>query len=422
MASDDYFLSAENPIATTDQRRAEDTALRLIARPEMQKARDMVEHLFRWVVTQDVGEQIENLPAFVDEYMFHYALRAANSDPNDPKVVRFMVPPHRWFGRDVPGSRWAGDSPDFIYRTAAISFGPRYELHGRVASDPPPKSYYSLMEDRPAAPTILSLLEDIEIGSDGTFVITIDPSPADGRRNHIQTRPRTWQIWNRDALGDWAAESCNAMRIHRLDPPDRAPLTDEEMAERAGREAIDGVYYYYYLIRTSFLTAPNELRPPVSSHSLGGMASQYTCSASIRIKDDEAAIITASHSGATFRNAVLTDPFARTLNYWDQVTSLNSSQMAPDADGRFTYVLSHQDLGVHNWLDTSGLALVKFGQRWQSFEGGEAKETPTISSRVVKLSALDANLPQGVQRIDASGRREQIAARQAGFRKRFLDR
>ena len=105
MAVDDYFLSAANPIATTDQRTVEDTALRLIARPEMQKARAMVEHLFGWVLTPDVGEQIAALGSFVDEYLFHYALRAANSDPNAPKVARFMVPPHHWFGRDVPGSR-----------------------------------------------------------------------------------------------------------------------------------------------------------------------------------------------------------------------------------------------------------------------------------------------------------------------------
>lgn len=184
MVRDEYFLSVGNPVATVDQIAVEDTALRLIARPEMQKSRAMAANLFRWVMTQDVVEQIGALKSFLDEYMFHYALRAANSDANYPKIARFMVPPHHWFGRDVPGSRWAGDSPDFIYRTVSVSYGPRYEIRGRATCASPPTAYFALMEDRPAAPTILALIEtmDMQFEANGEFVITVDPTPANGRR------------------------------------------------------------------------------------------------------------------------------------------------------------------------------------------------------------------------------------------------
>jgi hypothetical protein len=424
MSDQDYFLSKSNPIATTDQCEAEEAALRLIRRPEVVKAREWVEQMLGWVLGVDIGGQIADLPSFAEEYVFHYAMRAANSDPNFPKIVRFMAPPHSWFGRDLPGSRWAGDSPDFIYRTIAVGHGNSYVIRGKATCATPPSVNYALMDDRAAAPTIMGLLDslDMEFESNGDFAITIDPSPANGRPNHIQTRPGAWQIWIRDALGDWSSQSCNQLRVEMLSPPTRGPLSEDEMADRAAKHAMDGVYYYYYLLRTSFLQPKNHLRPPISSHSLGGMKSQFTCSASIQIADDEAVVITASHSGARFRNAVMTDPYARTVHYWDRMTSLNSAQMKPDADGNHTYVCSHRDPGVHNWLDCCGMPMIKFGQRWQAFDRSREAETPTIASKVIKLADLEAHLPAGVARIDAEGRKAQIAERLEGFEQRFIDR
>jgi len=87
----------------------------------------------------------------------------------------------------------------------------------------------------------------------------------------------------------------------------------------------------------------------------------------------------------------------------------------------FTYVIAHQDPGVHNWLDTGGLEHTIFGQRWQSFPGGAAREEPVITSRLVKLDDLDKALPPGVRRIDPVGRHDQLVARRGGFDRRFLE-
>ena len=423
MPTDPHFLSAQNPLATADQRAAEDTALRLLARPELRKAREQAAHLFRWVMTADLGEEIGEFESFVDEYMFHYALRAANSDPNAPKVVRFMAPPHHWFGRDVPGSRWAGDCPDFIYRTVAVAHGPRYEIRGRATCAQPPTAAYSLMEDRPAAPTILSLLEslDMALEPNGDFTITVDPSPAGGRRNHIQTQPGVWQIWIRDALADWAAQSANALRVHRLDPPDRDPMSDEELARWAVRNALDGVYYLFYLTRTTQVAPENVIVGPRSPEALGGLPSQVGAGCPLQIGPDEAVIVTSTTGSALFRNAVLTESYWRTLNYGERQTSLTSGQVAANEDGRVTYVIAHQDPGVHNWLDTCGRTRVKFGQRWQAFDRSRAPEMPASTLSVVKFADLENALPPGVKRIDAAGRSAQIARRQAGFRQRFID-
>src|SRR5262245_6953478 len=123
MAKDDLFLSAENPIATTHQREQEDLAMRLLQRPEMEKARTFAEFLWREGMQYYAQDQWHLFDQMIGEYAYHYALRTVASDPCEPKVVRFMVPPHGWFGRDVPGSRWGGDSPDFIYRIIPIEHG-----------------------------------------------------------------------------------------------------------------------------------------------------------------------------------------------------------------------------------------------------------------------------------------------------------
>jgi hypothetical protein len=423
MPEDGYFLSGRNALATVDQQEVEGIALRLRARPAMQKARGLIAYLWREVMEHPAHEQMPDFEGMLDEYLFHHALRAAASDAAAPRIARFMAPPHRWFGRDVPGSRWAGDSPDFIYRAIPVGCGARYEIRGRPTCEQPPTANYALMSDNSAAPTILGLLDSLNIKteSNGEFVISVDDTPAAGRINHLQTQPGAYQIWVRDALGDWETQSANALTIRRLDPPAAPALSEDQLAERAVRHASDGCYYAYYCMRATTALAPNDMKEPASSGPMGGMATQRTCRANVCLSDDEAMIITTTAGGARFRNAVLQNVFMLSYDYWMKTTSLNMTQMASDADGRFTYVISHQDPGVHNWLDTGGRRQTIFGQRWQAFPADYQGAPPSVTARVVKWQDLDRALPAGIRRLDAASRREQLARREAGFRRRFID-
>jgi len=423
MQKDGYFLSETNPVATTDQREMEDRAMQLMARPEIEKARQFATFLFRQVYQYSAGEQMKRFDEAMEEYAFHYAMRAVGRDGQYPGIARFMTPRHHWFGRDVPGSRWGMDSPDFCYRIISVEHGSNYVIRGQSTCEQPITSFYSLMGDVNAAPTILSLLDGLDVPRDasGAFEITVGPEPAEGRTNHIQTRPGTLQIWNRDAISDWNAQTPNAMRIEKLDPVSRDPLTDDELAAWLAPALTEGVYYEFYMAATLMLSPPNLIKPPASSGPFGGMASQYTTAAHIALEDDEALIITTNGAGALFRNSVLGDVLFNSLNYWDHTSCLNSAQMAADETGLFTCVVAHHDPGVHNWLDTTGVRHTLWGQRWQSFPGGAAKEQPTIETKLVKLGDLDKHLPAGVRRIDAAGRKAQIAARQAGVASRYVD-
>jgi hypothetical protein len=422
--NDPYFLSAENPIATTDQREIEDRALGLLKLPELQRARAVASVLWRNAVAYPARDQMSRFENMIDEYVFHYAMRAANGDACHPKIARFMAPAHHWFGRDVPGSRWAGDSPDFIYRIVPIAHGGRYELTGRPTCSDAPTVNYALMADNTAAPVTQGLLDSLDMVTDasGAFVITIDSTPADGRPNHLQTRPGADHLLIRDALGDWVNQSPHALRVRRLDDHGAAPLGDEALAQRAAKNLIEGLYYTYYCTQSGSGQPPNEVRAPLSSAAFGGMATQWGTKGNLCLEEDEALVVTATAADAGFRNVMLTDAFHMSLDYWSRTASLNMLQMAADDDGRFTYVVAHKDPGIHNWLDTGGLRHVIFGHRWQAFARNGSGETPRIAARAVRFRDLDGALPPGVRRMDAAGRRRQIAAREAGFRRRFIDR
>lgn len=423
MPDHSYFLSAENPIANVDQFAIEDRALRLLKRPALERARSIATVLWKNAVAWPARDQMSRFDNMIDEYVFHYAMRAANGDAHRPQIARFMAPPHRWNGRDIPGSRWAGDSPDFIYRIIPIAHGGAYEIHGRPTCERPPTATYSLMADTNAAPVTLALLDSLDMSTEanGEFEITLDPDPANGRTNHIQTKPGADHLMIRDALGDWLNQSPNALRVRRLDDVHVDRPSDDNLAERAAKNLIEGFYYTYYCTQSGAGQAPNEVRPPQSSGTFGGMATQWGTKGNLVLEDDEVLIVTASAAGAGFRNVTLTDCFHMSFDYWFRTTSLNMVQMAADADGRFTYVVAHRDPGIYNWLDTSGLRRTIFGQRWQAFARGHTAETPMLSARKAKFDALDIELPAGVLRIDAAGRRDQIAKREAGYRRRFLD-
>ena len=414
----DYFLSDTNPAATVDQRDLEGKALELLQRPELKRARDIVTMLWRSVMAWPARDQMDRFDNMIEEYLFHYALHAAN-----PRVLRFMEPAGHWFGRDVPGSRWAGDSPDFIYRIIPIDPAIHYRLRGRATCDVPPTVTYSLVSSPGAAPATRAILDslDLEFGPDGEFEITINDTDADGKPNHLQTQPGVDHLMIRDALGDWLAQTPNQLQVERLDDPGIKPKSDEQLAATAAQRALNSFYYTFFCTQSGSGQPPNELRPPLSSAPFGGMATQWGTKGNLCLEEDDALIVTTNSAGAGFRNAVLCDAFHMSIRYWEHTSSLNMDQMAPDADGNFTFVVAHRDPGVHNWLDTGGLRRTIFGHRWQAFPGGECREEPRLSCRKVKFDELESALPEGVAGIDASGRKAQLEARLAGFRKRFVD-
>ncbi|MGE0384135.1 MAG: hypothetical protein AB7Q97_05345 [Gammaproteobacteria bacterium] len=414
--------SAGNPLATVDQDDATGRALRILQFPEVRKARELV--VLRWKAVlhdkppPDAWSRFE--PA-IDEYVFNYVLKAVNSDPNHPKVLHVYTPPRDWRGMNVPGSRWGGDNPDNIYRIVPIDGKARYRLDGRRFGAGPSVVTYTLVGNYETSKTLNPGLAggDVRTAADGTFSITLDPLPANGRVNHIQTRPGSLYLFVRDSLGDWR-QRANALSIHRLDPPDAPPMTDEQVAQRAADIMVDGVPLVFWFWNLAHGT-PNAMPPLRRSGFMGGLVSQRSSLAEVNLADDEAMVVNVNPAGAAYYALVNYDYWFLTHDYPRITSSLTNAQAAPNPDGTITYVVSAMDPAVHNWIDTGGLRNVIVHLRLQGLPDGPPGE-PWIESRIVKLADLKKVLPPATRWVSPEERAKQRAARLAHYQSRVADR
>src|SRR5581483_1217572 len=273
--ADDYFLSPTNPLATADQRDLEALALELVQMPVVREARETVKRFWKGLLWRRVtDEHTERVfEDFVDSFVFHNALKAANSDPNHPRIVRVSELEHEWFGMKVPSARYGGDNPDTRYSMMPVDDKGTFVLHGRINEPRPADQTFNLMSDVTPRQTVLNrYLHDLDIAEDGTFTIVVAPeSPEPGPGvNYFPPDFDTHWLYTRDSFGDWANEVAMSLRIERISPPAGPPLTKEDKALRAARYAsfeVASMGYYVSLIGGQ---PHNVLSPPAPTP--GGLA------------------------------------------------------------------------------------------------------------------------------------------------------
>lgn len=418
---DGYFLSGVNPLANADQRALEERAIRILNSPTVRQGQKQMAQRWRTIVGRDITPEAESrFGELVEEFAFNYVAKAVNGDPNYPKVfANIYAPPHKWMGLDVPGSRASGgDGPDNIYSFIPIDYGARYELHVTRLDPAPADMPYTLTGSLGFTMTLGSLDgRTLRASPDGTYTITIDPDPANGRPNHIQTKPNARYLFIRESRSDWRQRPA-AHRIVRLDAPTRPPLTDQQIAEQAVQFMNEDVAAMYWFMRTFAGLEPNVMNPPFRTGSIGGLVSQQISFARIHLADDEAFVATIGSGDAPFRDFVLHDFWFRTIDYAHHTSSMNNSQGIPNADGSTTYIVSLKDPGYHNWLDPVGLHELLIVNRWQ---GLAADAAPTATGRVVKLRDLASALPPGMKTVTPAERKAQLAEREATYNLRFAD-
>ena len=97
-----------------------------------------------------------------------------------------------------------------------------------------------------------------------------------------------------------------------------------------------------------------------------------------------------------------------TLDYANRITTFNLAQAHQDPDGLFRFVVSANDPGVFNWLDTMGLERGVIILRFC----GAANAVPPHTT-VIKLSEVAERLPTA-KLVSLDERRAQIAERREG--------
>jgi hypothetical protein len=411
---------AAAPLLTPDQKEAQSQAISLSNEPALLAARSAAIKRYQSAQPAQLADGKSTLSAAVDEAVNGTLLTLTN-DPAHPRIIWSGALPYDIGTYHVAGGRYGGDDPDRIYRAIAVDPAHRYEIRGRRL----PQASLDFSFEAISGPALWGKAkaalqaQDVDVAADGTFVVTADATPADGRRNHLQLPPGTANILVRDTLDNWALELPNALTVQRLDEGDVQAPSHDNLVQRAPLEVQKSIDESLKFIAGVWKNPPNHLFPVV--RGLGdGVKGGVVAVNRFRLKSDEALIITLDPIGAKYVGIEVTDPWLRSADYAQRSTSLNNTQAELGADGYFTYILSNQDPGIRNWLDAGGLHDGILLVRWEVLPGTAQVDRAVREVRIVKLSNLTAALPAGASRIDAGQRQQWLAERRKSYERRLV--
>lgn len=396
-------------------------------------------------------------------YMYSAVERAMAEDTDFP-YFRRAIPVHN-------KSTW--DNADNLYLSAAIDGNASYRITGKakdtrhwrgesaVESERAPLyiiftavTQYtgdsgSIAELTPEVTNNAGSLDnkDLAVDKDGSFEILLAPEKPKGYTgNYLCTTtvspegtPQTCNyIICRQLFGDWVNEETVALHIvntGNIGAP-KAVASPEDMAKKMRRMGdivnnqmrfwndfyatiLDG--YGDSPVKTPFaFPGPNQpIQPSPPSATVG--AAQKTniySGGTFDLESDEALIIEQTipiepiYTGFNLNNI-----WGESFDYTNYITSINNLQASTDSDGKVRYVISEQDPGINNWLDTTGLNIGMLSQRWAYYD--EPAELPTLKVTKVKFDQLEQCLPADTLRVTSEQRREQIIMRQDHTQRRF---
>ncbi len=407
----------DDPVSTASQREQELAALDLIEHPTVKAAYHTVAEtwLGRAKASEAMRERFED--AFA-EVMFSAAVWSSNQDKLRPKVSCITRLAHPVDGRRIPGSRWGIDNPDSVYRVIPISGDERYEIRGRVGEHRMTENYFTLWDAHMGTVDVLNG-RTMAVDSDGSFTITVDADPPNGRPNHVQTTPAAHEFYIRDVLLDWARDDPNYLAVQRLGGPVGAPArTLDEQAEATAAMMAYFADFTGKLSHGVYKMPPNQFNLAWSADKVGAMRNQVYVMGRFDLAPDEAFVVDLGDGGAEYFTVPLSNIWGTTLDLVDRTGSLNKAQSVPNEDGTYTYVISPVDPGVANWIDSDGLREAILTLRMAEFGETGPREDLGARGRVVRLDRLDDEVPH-LPRVSAQKRTAQLANRRKAYLRRL---
>ncbi len=416
-------------LATPAQILAEETLLQLLDGPALKNVRA---ELYAELAATPRG-QTKSGAATLDEAISQWTnslvmAEIGNFLPTPAPVWGTDDTPREWLGHTLPGVGTSGDNPDALYRTTFLEGDRRYEVVGQFdLARRPAQLNIELHRGNKVSPPPIDLNKsdltplasitdrDLQIAADGSFRITIGPEPESPV--HLLSAPGRLTLGSRDMLADWDQRP-SRMELRPLDDVPPGTFDPEEIAKAASRDLPPYVRFWAKFPELWFGGLKGNKITPAQGRN-GSMAG-FMAALSWDLAADQAIIVTTDPIGAAYTGFQMMDPWMISANGKKAQVSLNRGQTAPNPDGTFTFVLSHEDPGVANWLDTTGLDEGLGLIRWQAAPAGATIDTSTLvrEFKVVSLSEVDA-LPD-LPRVTPEQRAAQLAARVEGYNKRTL--
>jgi hypothetical protein len=233
----------------------------------------------------------------------------------------------------------------------------------------------------------------------------------------MQSEPGRLFVFTRDSMASWQ-QVPTALSVERIGGPPAPPTRSESEIIEDIVASMPVWVRFWCGFKDTFLDypAPNKLIGPIGRP--GGWG--FLFGGRFQVMDDEAIVVTTIDGGANYTGFQIADPWTISPDPLARLASLNKSQALPNADGRYVYVLSSRDPGVHNWIDTVGLHEGWMLLRWQGVRPTTIATDLVRSVETVKLDSLESALPPGTPMADLRSRSAQIKSRMAEHALRFV--
>jgi hypothetical protein len=280
------------------------------------------------------------------------------------------------------------------------------------------ENYFTLWDANMGTVAVLNG-RTMEVGSDGSFTITVDSEPAGDRPNHVQTTPEAHEFYIRDVLLNWDRDDANHLAVQRLgDPPSIPARTLDEQAEATADMMAHFANFTGKLSHGVYKMEPNNFNLAWSADKVGAMRNQVYVMGRFDLSPGEAFVVDVSDGGAEYFTVPLSNIWGTTLDIVDRTGSLNKAQSTPNGDGSYTYVIAPTDPGVANWIDSDGLREGILTLRMAEFGGDGPASDLGARGRVVKLDQLERQV-EGLRRVSESERAVELADRRAAYLRRL---
>jgi hypothetical protein len=213
----------------------------------------------------------------------------------------------------------------------------------------------------------------------------------------------------RQIYHDWNAADAGEVHIDRLGfEGQRMPLlSTDELGRRLSAAAgtLKGVATVWpAIVQRLYIRAlpANTLSPLRDTYASGGVRGRWMAGGHYQLDPGMALVVRMPRAEVDYQAIQLADLWFASLEYGNQISSLNAPQAVLAPDDAYHHVISAEDPGYPNWLDPGAFERGIFLLRYDGAQGPIPSDQHP-SARVVALSELADTIP-GFERVDAAER------------------
>jgi hypothetical protein len=297
--------------------------------------------------------------------------------------------------------REGGDNSDQRYAFSPVRGGEAYRIWGNLGSAR--RLEVQLYSGQPWSGAGRSAgylaFEDIAVNDDGSFVVNLSASRSPGDGTWLENPADATTVFVRHIYDDWNQEAPGHVHIDRvgyegrrrpLDTSDALAAKFVEASKLLEKSATD---WPDFVNKRYVGSGPaNGMSPLIDTYALGGAKGRWMAGGHFDLPPGKALLIETWPTNAKYQGIQLTDMWFASLEYANQVSSLTTRQSRASANGAYHYVVSGEDPGHGNWLDTGGLERGVFLLRYDGVRGA-IPEGRHPSAELVDLASLAQRIP-----------------------------